>query len=223
MVLASTGGAPQNGCGQHLQPQGSPRGRRQLQDQQMGLTQASCKLPPLPEDLEHVRFCAGPLRAESVSLALQFSCWGTCQCRSPGWGAQCGAWTPHSLGRTSMIVIILPLVGCWPRLVGPDIPCLHPFYPSYCGSFYMPFVVETFFYQPSGCAHRQQLCEQLQFQCIHGRRWVQVFLLHLGYLPLLCPKLLFAATLQGLNCLLGFPLFSKCLKNVFDYLILSTS
>lgn len=69
MVLASTGGASQNGCGQRLQPQEVPVVSclsRMLQDQQVGLTQASCKLPPLIQDLECVRFCARPIRAESL-------------------------------------------------------------------------------------------------------------------------------------------------------------
>jgi len=38
----------------------------------------------------------------------------------PGWGAHCGAWTPHSLERTSAIVIILLFVSQLPRDVGLD-------------------------------------------------------------------------------------------------------
>ena len=47
--------------------------REALQDQQVGLTQAPFKLLPLRGDLEHVRFCVRPLRAESVYLAIRFS------------------------------------------------------------------------------------------------------------------------------------------------------
>lgn len=32
-----------------------------------------------------------------------------------GWEAQCEAWTLHSLGKTSAVVIILLFVGCLPR------------------------------------------------------------------------------------------------------------
>ena len=50
-------------CCQHLCPQRepylSPASLQTLQEQQVGLTQASFKLLPLPWDLEHVRFvCA---------------------------------------------------------------------------------------------------------------------------------------------------------------------
>ena len=37
-----------------------------------------------------------------------------------GWGAQCGAQTPCSLGRTCAVIIILPFVGCPPPGMGLD-------------------------------------------------------------------------------------------------------
>ena len=64
----------------------------------------------------------------SVSPVCKF-CWpsklellGTCPAGAepPGWGAHCGAWTPHSLERTSAIVIILLFVSQLPRDVGLD-------------------------------------------------------------------------------------------------------
>lgn len=42
----------------------------------------------------------------------------------PGCRVWCGAWTPHSLGRTSAIVIILWFVGCLPRVVCLDSVCV---------------------------------------------------------------------------------------------------
>ena len=38
----------------------------------------------------------------------------------PGWEAWCRAQTPHSSGRTSAVVIILPFVGCLPGGCGSD-------------------------------------------------------------------------------------------------------
>ena len=43
----------------------------------------------------------------------------------PGWGAQYGSQTLHSLGRTSAIVIILPFVGRLPGGVGIDYTAFH--------------------------------------------------------------------------------------------------
>ena len=121
--------APQNGCHQHLCPQVDLSCllslQVALQNQQVGLTQSPFKLLILCWYSEHVRFCANPLRVESLFLtALQSSCtqaplsfkaWcsGAClpNARPPGWGTRCGAQTLHSLGRTSAVVIILLFVG----------------------------------------------------------------------------------------------------------------
>ena len=63
----------------------------------------------------------------------------------PGWGAQCGAQTPHSLRRSSVIVIILLIVGHPPRVWVLTILCLCLYYPSCCGSFFISFIVENLF------------------------------------------------------------------------------
>ena len=44
-----------------------------------------------------------------------------------GWGAWCGAWTPHSLGRISAVVIILPFVGHPRKSMGLDYTTSLPF------------------------------------------------------------------------------------------------
>ena len=70
--------APQNGCLQHLCPQGSPTCllhlQKALHDQQLVLTQAFFKLQSLGWNSEHVRFCVHPLRVEYLfPTALQLS------------------------------------------------------------------------------------------------------------------------------------------------------
>ena len=117
-------------------PKGSPSCllplQEALQNQQMGLTLAPFKLPPLLWDSEHVRFCMSQKSGIYVSYsppALQYA--------SPiglhsqmflelifsvldPWGRESDvelrSLTPW--GRTTAIVIILPFVGHLPRNVG---------------------------------------------------------------------------------------------------------
>ena len=133
MVLANTSilvveHVPQNGCHQHHCPQSksqlplaSLRGSPRLAS---GSDQDSFKLLSLCGNLEHVRFCVHPLRAESLfpthlwhfnmhpllAFNARRSGVSSSQCRTPGMEAQCGAWTPCSLQRTSAVVIIFPFV-----------------------------------------------------------------------------------------------------------------
>ena len=93
-----------------------------LQNQQVYLTQDLFKSLPLCLVSDHVRFCMHPLRAMSLfPTSLQLS---HMQAPMPdilgakhfyagflGWGVWCVAWTLHSLGRTSAI-IMLSFVGC---------------------------------------------------------------------------------------------------------------
>ena len=58
----------------------------------------------------------------------------------PGWGVQYGAWTAHSSGKTSAIVIILPFMGCLPRDEGLDYTASPSLLPV---SFFIFSVVEN--------------------------------------------------------------------------------
>ena len=106
-----------------------------IQDQQMGLTQAPFNLLPLCWDLKCVRFNICPLRAESVSYSslalLDISpagfqsqmFWGLIFLMQEPWAGEPDVGlrkNPHSLGRTSLIVIFLPFVDRWPGVVSPD-------------------------------------------------------------------------------------------------------
>lgn len=82
--------------------------------------------------LETLRFCMCPLKVESlflrsVSWTSKSNILGTLVpgIRPPGWWAQYGVHTPHSLGRTS-IVIILSFVGCPPAVWILTISQVHP-------------------------------------------------------------------------------------------------
>ena len=99
----------------------------------MGLTQTPFKLLLLHAVSKHVRICMSPLGAESLSYSPQL-CYmkalmtfklrcsgGSYLCsRIPRWGSQCGAQPPHSLGRTSAVVNIIPFVNHLPRGLGLD-------------------------------------------------------------------------------------------------------
>ena len=75
------------------------------------------------------------------------------QCRI-GLGAHCGTWTPHSLRRTSAIVIIFPLfVGHLPRDVGIDYTSSLPLLPMSLFLF-ISLVMENLFCQSLGHTHR---------------------------------------------------------------------
>lgn len=50
---------------------------------------------------------------------------------SPVWLAQCGTWTPYSLGKTATIVIILLFVGHPPEGMGLDYTTSLPFLPVF--------------------------------------------------------------------------------------------
>lgn len=95
----------------------------------------------LPWILEQVTLCVSPLREESLfaaALCLSWT-WALLALNVPGacppsagpsrWGTWGGAWSPHSLGRTSAVVIVLLFVGCLHRVVGLDCtttpPLLH--------------------------------------------------------------------------------------------------
>ena len=106
-------------------PRVSPNCLLLLWDKQVGLTQAPFKLLLLPWVPESVRLLCTPFKS-----GVSFPQPSGSSKRKPHWpskpnvlGAhlpsaeplgrevQCGAWTPHSLGRTSAIVIILQFVG----------------------------------------------------------------------------------------------------------------
>ena len=124
-----------------------------LQDQQVGLTQASFKLLILPWVSEHVRLCGHCLRVESTShspLALLKVSLTGLQSQTL-WGlvfpvqdeeAQCGAWITHSLGRSSATVIILPFVSHPPGGMGLGSTIALPSYPSPCCSFFIAIGVD---------------------------------------------------------------------------------
>ena len=101
-------GAPQSGWCQCLCPQG-----KALQDQQLGLTQAPFKLLFLPSSGAYEMLCASFQSEVSIfhsPLQLPKSkpcCWPSESnvlgahiplVGPPGWGAQCRAQTPSSLG-----------------------------------------------------------------------------------------------------------------------------
>ena len=127
--------ATQNGCYQCLHPQDTPicfiHLWEALQDQEIHLTQALFNLFLLLWVSEHVRFWVLPLGKESpfpaalwlswkqALLALkQYSRGSSSQSSTLGLQSSSGAQTPHSLGRSSVIVILFPFVVCLPRSVG---------------------------------------------------------------------------------------------------------
>ena len=61
-----------------------------------------------------------------------------------GWGARCMAWTPHSLGRTSAIVIIFPFVCHLLEVCVLTVLRLCPFCTSCWGYFFISLVWEIF-------------------------------------------------------------------------------
>ena len=101
-----------------------------------------------------MRDFACPLRAESLLPVVLSSpghklCWFSkpdilgdyFPSAAPlGFGAQCWAQTPHSLGRTSTIVLFFCLWVANPEVWVLTIDHLHLSYPSYCGSFFMSLV-----------------------------------------------------------------------------------
>ena len=103
-----------------------------LQDQQMGLTQASFKLLPLHWDSEHVRFCVCPLRVESllpITLWL-FQTWtllvfkaghsfgSSSQCSTPGLGSPVWSLDRSFLGEYLGYCNIPPICGSSPQGCG---------------------------------------------------------------------------------------------------------
>ena len=103
------------------------------------------------------------LRAKSVSysllalhtqapLAFKAKCFrgsSSC-CRTPRLGSQCGAWTPHSWGRTFAVVVVLSFVSHLFDDVGLDYPSSPSFLP--CGSFFISLGV------PDGLAGKESAC-----------------------------------------------------------------
>ena len=124
-----------------------------LQNQQVGLTQATFKLLLLMWVSECVSCCVYPLGVESLSLTTFWLSWkqallafkakcsgGLCShCRTPGLGCPLWDLDPSFLGENSAIVVILLFVGFPPR--GTPILQLHPSYLSRCGSFFTSLVV----------------------------------------------------------------------------------
>ena len=114
-------------------PRGSPTSLlplwEALQDQQVGLTQIPFKWLLLHRDLEYVKFCMCPLSylPEPSGSAIYKFCWPAKpgvlgahlpSAGTPGWGAPCGVWNSCSLERTSVVVVILPVVGHLPQGYG---------------------------------------------------------------------------------------------------------
>ena len=64
---------------------------------------------------------------------LQSRCSGglSSQCRTPRLQSLVWGWTPHSVGRTSAVVIILRFVGCLPKVVCLDSVCVSLFLPVF--------------------------------------------------------------------------------------------
>lgn len=104
-----------------------------------------------------VRFCVCPLKTQSLfPTALWLSCTqallafkarcsesSSSWCKTPGWASYCGTWSPHSLGRTSAVVITLLFWGHLPRDV--DLICTaSPLsYPFCRGSFLIASCAES--------------------------------------------------------------------------------
>lgn len=120
---------PSNGCHWCLCPQSEPQlpptppGDFSRSASRSG--SGSFQLLLLPWVLECMRFCVCPLWAESLFLIVLWVSWKEAHrlwkpdflSSSPP-GAWYGAQTPHSLGRTFAILIILPFVDHTPRGVG---------------------------------------------------------------------------------------------------------
>ena len=128
LQMAATGGFVPRGI-----PVTSYISERLLQDHQVGLTSAPFRLLPLHWVLEHIRVCVHPLRVKSFLQSSGSSNTSPCGLQSqlfsevvfPVQDTQTGEpdvglGPPHSLGRTSEIVIILLFVNCQPRVIGLD-------------------------------------------------------------------------------------------------------
>ena len=126
-----------------------------LQDQQVGLTQATFKWLPIGWVSKPVRFCVCALKSE-MSVCCSSLALLNARCSKqdvlgdplpgagpPSLGVWCGTQTPHSLERISEILIKLPFVGHLPVWVL-TISCLHLFYPSHCGSLLLSLVEKSF-------------------------------------------------------------------------------
>ena len=124
-----------------------------LQDQQVGLTQASFKLLLLPWIPEHVRFCAHPqpsAPSDSKPAGLQSQIfWGPIFLVQDLW-----AWTPPFLETIFAVVIVLLFVGCLPGVWVFTLPRLRASYLTPCGSSFTAPVVDDLFYLCSRLSHR---------------------------------------------------------------------
>lgn len=111
---------------------------------------------PLCWDVGCMRLCMHHWRGESASYSLpvllyarllgfkgKYSRGSSFQCRSLGWGAQCGVVTHCFLGRTSEVANTLLFVGrlLWIWVLVLLSPLLLPI----CGSFFLSLVVENLF------------------------------------------------------------------------------
>ena len=143
MALASTsvlvvGWAPQNGCCQHLCPQSEPQlppaspggSPRLASGSDSGSFQITASaLGPGACEILCAPFKSGVYFPQPSSSPESKLCWPSKPnvlgahlpgAGLPGWGAQCGAQTLCSLGRTSAIVIIFCCVGHLPGGMGLD-------------------------------------------------------------------------------------------------------
>ena len=78
---------------------------------------------------------------------------------SQGWGDQCGAQTPPSLGTTSIIVIILLFVGLPPRSMGLDCTVSSPLLPIFLWFFLYIFSCRQSFLLVFRSSHPYLLCK----------------------------------------------------------------
>ena len=147
------GCTPQNGCCQCLCLQGkfqlhsgsaggSPRSASVFDPDSFQITasalsfQASLLCVPFKSGISVSHSPLGLPKASSFSLQSQtFLGLVFSTSSAPRLGSPMRIWTSCFLGRTSVIVIILPFVGCIPRGRGPTYTASPPLYPSCCGSF----------------------------------------------------------------------------------------
>ena len=134
----------------------------------MGLIQASFKLLLLPWVSEHETYeilCASFKSGVSIShntlvllalpLTFKFKYFGdsSSRCRIPGLGIPMWAWTPCSLGRTSVIVIIHLFECSLPMDIDLDYISSLPLQPISFWFLFISLAVEYLLCLFSGCSH----------------------------------------------------------------------
>lgn len=147
----------------------------------MGLTQTFFKLLPLCWVLECVSLCVCPWRVESVFFQLSDSLvYKFHRSLKPdvhlldgeSWVEDSSSWYGTAGLETLMWDLNLLLleenlcncdyllfVGYLSGVCVLHIPCVYFFYPSHCGSFFIPLVMENIFCWSSGSSHRNLLCK----------------------------------------------------------------